>query len=76
MFLFLNDGIVFAFDKADTGCTNVASQSGGTDKVCYGAIDVNGQKGPNKAVKCDTAKARAKNYLLKISSTSLSALPR
>ena len=41
MFLFLNDGIVFAFDKADTGCTNVASQSGGTDKVCYGAIDVN-----------------------------------
>lgn len=55
MFLFLNDGIVFAFDKADTGCTNVASQSGGTDKPCYGAIDVNGAKGPNKVVKCDTA---------------------
>ncbi len=54
MFLFLNDGIVFAFDKADTGCTNVASQSGGKDKVCYGAIDVNGQKGPNKVVKCNS----------------------
>ncbi len=53
LFLFLNDGVVFAFDKADYGCTNVASQSGGTDKICYGAVDVNGAKGPNKVVTCD-----------------------
>ena len=54
LFLFLNDGIVFGFNKDDFGCTNVASESGGTNKPCYGAIDVNGAKGPNKVVACDT----------------------
>ncbi len=52
-FLFFNDGSMFAFKGADKGCTNVASQSGGTDHPCYGVIDVNGTKGPNKVVKCD-----------------------
>ena len=54
LFLFFNDGIVFGFNKADFGCTNVASESGGTNKACYGAVDVNGAKGPNKVVACDT----------------------
>ena len=53
LFLFLNDGIVFGFNKADFGCTNVAAEAGGTNKICYGAIDVNGAKGPNKVVACD-----------------------
>ena len=57
LYLFFNDGSMFAFNKADTGCTNVASQSGGTDKPCYGVIDVNGAKGPNKVVQCDTKAA-------------------
>ncbi len=53
LFLFFNDGIVFGFNKADFGCTNVAAEAGGTNKICYGAIDVNGAKGPNKVVACD-----------------------
>ena len=59
LFLFFNDGIVFGFNKGDFGCTNVASESGGTNKACYGAVDVNGAKGPNKVVVCDTGTGTA-----------------
>lgn len=49
--LFFNDGSVFSFPKAavTTGCTD--SELGAHH--CYGIIDVNGQKGPNKTVTCD-----------------------
>ncbi len=59
LFMFFNDGSMLAFDKADFGCTNVAAESGGTNKACYGAIDVNGAKGPNKVVACDKKAADA-----------------
>ena len=59
LFMFFNDGSMLAFNKADNGCTNVASESGGTNKPCYGAIDVNGAKGPNKVVACDKKAADA-----------------
>ena len=52
LFLYFNDSSVFAFKKADFGCTQTS-----TDKTkntgCLGAIDVNGLKGPNKVVTCD-----------------------
>ena len=52
-FLFFNDGIMFAFDGKDTACTLVTA-GGATPNVCEGYIDVNGQKGPNKVVKCNS----------------------
>ncbi len=49
--LFFNDGIMFTFDPAQaTACT----QADGADpKECYGFIDVNGIKAPNRIVQCD-----------------------
>ncbi len=44
-FLFFNDGSVFALQSTDTKCTK--------DAPCYGIIDVNGSKGPNKRIMCD-----------------------
>lgn len=45
-FLFLNDGIMFAYKAADAKkCTE--------DNKCSGVIDVNGIKGPNKIITCD-----------------------
>ena len=55
MYLFFNDGSMFAFQSTDFGCTNIAAESGGNNKPCYGVIDVNGMKGPNKVVTCDGA---------------------
>ena len=52
--LFFNDGVVFEFVNADASCTNDPDGSGATKKVCKGIIDVNGQKGPNKVVACDS----------------------
>ena len=52
MFLYFNDSSVFAFNKADTGCTQTSSIAD-KNHFCYGAIDVNGAKGPNKMVTCD-----------------------
>ena len=52
MFLYFNDSSVFAFDKDDTGCTQTSSIAA-NNHFCYGAIDVNGAKGPNKMVTCD-----------------------
>ena len=46
--LFFNDGITFTFSKEDTGCTLNGDRAG----LCYGVIDVNGEKNPNKIVTC------------------------
>ncbi len=52
-FLFFNDGIMFSYKAADAkGCIK-DDASGVADAPCYGVIDVNGTKGPNKVVACD-----------------------
>ena len=51
-YLFMNDGIAFIFDNAQYECA--ASTATTDDQYCFGFIDVNGQKGPNRVVKCDT----------------------
>ena len=49
--LFFNDGIMFTYTTATaTSCTKA---DGATANPCYGFIDVNGIKAPNKEVKCD-----------------------
>lgn len=54
-FLFFNDSSMLAFKAADAAkCTN---DSVAGVKLCVGVIDVNGTKGPNKVVACDTANA-------------------
>ena len=50
--LFFNDGIVFSFKNNDGNCTEGNATT--TEDKCYGVIDVNGEKNPNKEVKCDT----------------------
>ena len=50
--LFFNDGSTFTFVGAEAGCTQ--GQAGVTDHPCYGYLDVNGAKGPNKVVKCSS----------------------
>lgn len=55
-YLFFNDGIMFAFKNAisaNTTCT-INTDGGGGATPCEGYIDVNGQKGPNKVVSCNT----------------------
>lgn len=54
--LFFNDGITFTFKSNAGNCTE--GNSGGTTiaSKCYGVIDVNGEKNPNKEVKCDSGK--------------------
>ena len=60
--MFFNDGSMFAFKNSDAvGCTD--------DKVkgvkhCYGVIDVNGTKGPNKVTECDAANATEANCVV------------
>lgn len=49
--LFFNDGIAFAFDNTQQACA--ASTATTNDDYCFGFIDVNGQKGPNRVVQCD-----------------------
>lgn len=44
-YLFFNDGSMFTFKGTDKECTK--------DAPCFGVIDVNGAKGPNKLVVCD-----------------------
>ena len=52
--LFMNDGIMFQFDPATAiGCTMTAPDTDDNNK-CYGFVDVNGTKGPNKVVACDS----------------------
>ena len=56
--LFFNDGIMFTFPESSTGCSKDETKSG---KPCYGFIDVNGVKAPNKFVKCDNSDAAGDN---------------
>lgn len=51
--LFFNDGITFTFDTSNFNCTD-GTASDTTSKHCYGLIDVNGEKSPNKVVECDS----------------------
>ena len=45
-FVFFNDGSMFSFEATKAkSCTE--------EQPCYGIIDVNGLKGPNKLVECD-----------------------
>ena len=55
--LFFNDGSVFSFASSSAACSTDGNVTGG--KVCYGVIDVNGAKGPNKVVKCDSGTGTA-----------------
>lgn len=50
-YLFFNDGITFMFNNTQQACA--ASTTTTVDAYCYGYIDVNGQKGPNRIVQCD-----------------------
>ena len=58
--LYFNDGITFTFPKTASQCTEgnqtTTAAASGTDTApgyCYGVIDVNGEKNPNKLVNCD-----------------------
>ncbi len=52
--LFMNDGISFIFDNTQSECIQADSGLGvEDDSYCYGFIDVNGQKAPNRVVQCD-----------------------
>ncbi len=54
-FLFMNDGITFIFDNKQGNCQQADAGIGiAADNYCYGFIDVNGQKAPNRVVQCDT----------------------
>ena len=50
-YLFMNDGITFIFDNQQYECAAVTATT--PDQYCFGFIDVNGQKGPNRVVRCD-----------------------
>ena len=53
--LFFNDGIAFSFPQAAKECTiDTTRGASGFTNACRGFIDVNGQKAPNKLVKCDS----------------------
>ncbi len=52
--LFFNDGIVFSFPQAAADCTNDATVGTVNLTNCKGFIDVNGEKNPNRVVKCDS----------------------
>ncbi len=54
--LFFNDGITFTFKSNAGNCTEGNSGGTTTASKCYGVIDVNGEKNPNKEVKCDSGK--------------------
>ena len=50
--LFFNDGITFIFDNTQGDCAAATATT--DDNYCFGWIDVNGQKAPNRVVTCDT----------------------
>ena len=54
--LFMNDGITLIFDNTQAACGQATANL--ADNYCYAFIDVNGQKGPNKVVECDTGSAK------------------
>lgn len=54
--VFFNDGIMFTYQPSTNGCTRpdgAALTKTGIGEQCFGYLDVNGIKGPNKIVKCD-----------------------
>ncbi len=52
--LFMNDGIAFIFDNTQSNCIQADDRIGvENDNYCYGFIDVNGQKAPNRVIQCD-----------------------
>ena len=52
--IFMNDGISFIFDNTQSNCIQADDRIGvANDNYCYGFIDVNGQKAPNRVVQCD-----------------------
>ena len=54
-YLYFNDGSMFAYNAAASAACTATDDGGATVKRCEGFIDVNGLKGPNKVVTCDTA---------------------
>ena len=50
--LFFNDGIMFTFPAGASNCTKDDTRTDNPEP-CYGFIDVNGIKAPNRVVKCD-----------------------
>ncbi len=53
--LFMNDGITFIFNNNQSNCMAENTSLGLDDNYCFGFIDVNGQKAPNRVVQCDGA---------------------
>ena len=52
--LFMNDGITFIFDNTQSDCHEADTGIGVADNnYCFGFIDVNGIKAPNRVVQCD-----------------------
>lgn len=51
-FLYFNDGSTFIYQTQSGVCTKDLNVANGSP--CYGYIDVNGPKGPNKIVACDS----------------------
>lgn len=52
--LFMNDGIAFIFDNTQSNCIQSDDRIGvEDDNYCFGFIDVNGQKAPNRVIQCD-----------------------
>ena len=51
--LFYNDGITFIYDNTQGDCKQGTPASPG-DEFCFGFLDVNGQKAPNRVVTCDS----------------------
>ena len=54
--IMMNDGISFIFDNTQSTCQQSDTGIGvASDSYCFGFIDVNGQKAPNRVVQCDGA---------------------
>ena len=52
--IMMNDGISFIFDNTQSTCQKANTDIGvAKDSYCFGFIDVNGQKAPNRVVQCD-----------------------
>ena len=52
--IMMNDGISFIFDNTQSTCQQTDEGIGvEADSYCFGFIDVNGQKAPNRVVQCD-----------------------
>ncbi len=51
--MFMSDGIVLIFDNTQSNCQKGSAALAIEDEYCFGFIDVNGQKGPNKLIQCN-----------------------